>query len=148
MHAFTANVQKMELSNSCSDVPNGDGPLNFNLTLSSDFPALSQYQFSDQLQAQLKLNFSLIPKIPNQRIDSINIMVNISSTPHTQWTGGRNIQLAIDRAEVPEQVMERIKSNDKERFRAQAKLVFNRVTAGEWSPICESSILQPCLDSE
>ena len=142
----------MELSNSCSDVPNGDGPLNFILTLSSDFPALSQYQFSDQLQVQLKLNFSLIPnpnpKIPNQRIDSINTMVNISNTLHTQWTGGRSIQLAIDRAAVPQQVKERIRSDDKERFRAQVKLVFKGVTAGEWSPICESSILQPCLDSE
>ena len=149
MHTFTANVQKMELSNSCSDVPNGDGPLNFNLTLSSDFPALSQYQFSDQLQVQLKLNFSLIPnpnpKIPNQRIDSINNMVDISNTLHTKWTGGKSIQLAIDKVAVLQQVMERIRS---ERFRAQVKLVFNGVTAGEWSPICESPIFQPCLNSE
>ena len=136
----------MELYNSCSDVAFGDGPLNFNLTLSSYFPALSQHQFSDPLQVQLRFNWSLIPTIPNQRIDSI--IADISNTLHARWTDGRSILLAIDRAAVPQQVMERIRSDDKERFRAQVKLVFNGVTAGEWSPICESPIFQPCLDSE
>ena len=141
----------MELFNSCDDIIYGYGPFNFNLTLFSDFPALSQYQFSDQLQVQLKLNFSHISKIPNQRTNSIDhniIIVDISNTLHTQWTGGKSIQLAIDREEVPEQIMERIRSDDKEIFTAQVKLIFNGLTAGEWSLISESPIFSPCIERE
>ena len=135
----------MELSNSCGDITHGEGPLRFNMTLSSDFPALSQ-QLTDPLQVQLQLNFSLIPKIPTQRIDS-SMIVDISSTLLNQWTGGRSVQLEVGRAALPRQVVERIMSSN-ERLRTQVKLIFNGVTAAEWSPICESPIFQPCLPSE
>ena len=137
----------MELFNSCGDIAHGEGPLRLNVTLSSNLPALTQHQ---HLQAELRVNFSLIPKIPNtdnQGIDSIMHTTDISDTFHNQWTGGRSVQPEVNRAAVPEHVKERI-MRGKERFRAQVKLVFNGVTAAEWSPVCESPIFQPCLSSE
>ena len=117
-----------ELSNDCNDITHGEGPLHFILTLSSEFPALSQLQFSDLLHIQLQLNFSLIPKILNQGTDYIIHTTDISIL--NNWTGGKSVQLEIERAAVPGQVMQRIMSSH-ERFRAQVKLVFNGVTAAE-----------------
>ena len=137
----------MKLSNGCGDIAHGEGSIRLNIMLSSNIPALNQHQM---LQAELRVNFSLIPKIPNtenQGIDSIMHTIDISDAFHNQWTGGRSVQLEVNRAAVPEHVKERIMGG-KERFRAQVKLVFNGVTAAEWSPVCESPIFQPCLNSE
>ena len=145
--AYTAQVKAVNLSNSCGDIAHGEGPLRLNVTLSSNLPALNQHQL---LQADLQVNFSLIPTIPNtenQGIDSIMHTTDISDAFHNQWTGGGSVQLDVSRAAVPEHVKERI-MRDNERFRAQVKLVFNGVTAAEWSPVCESPIFQPCIDSE
>ena len=135
----------MELSNSCDDVTHGEGPLYLILTLSSPLPFLTQQQFSDSLQLQLLLNFSIIPRIPNQRTDTIIHSVDISTL--SEWSDSRTVQLEIDRTAIPVEVMERIKSG-RERFRAQMKLVLNEVTAAEWSPVCQSPIFQPCINSE
>ena len=140
-------MEKAELSNGCGDIAHGEGRLRLNVTLSSSLPALSE---TPLLQAELLVNFTLIPKIPNtenQRTDSIMHKINISNAFYNQWTGGRGVQLEVDRVAVPGQVMQRI-MNNRERFRAQVKLVFNGVTAAEWSPVCESPIFQPCLNSE
>ena len=146
---YTAQVEKMQLLNSCEHVTYADSPLNINLTLSSALPEFSQ-PFTDPLSIQLRLNLSLVPKIPNQGIDSIRTIthaVDISDEFLSQWRGGRSIQLQVDRTAVPREAMRRIRSGG-ERFRAQVKLVFDEVTAAEWSPVCESPIFQPCLDRE
>ena len=136
----------VELSNSCDDIAFGEDPLYFNLTLSSHLLSLTQQQFSDSLQAQLRLNFSIIPKIPNQRTDFFIHTTDISTL--SECSGDRSVQLVVDQAAaVPGEVMERITGGN-ERFRAQVKLVLNGVTAAEWSPVCESPIFQSCLNSE
>ena len=134
-------VQKVEIANSCEDVAYEDGPLNFKLL--SNFPvALSQDQFSDFLQIQLKLNWSLIPDSLNQTVDWNITEVYISNT---QWNG--SVCVDIERAHaVPQNVMNGLKTG--KRFRVQTKLIFNGVAAAEWSPICESPIFQPCVQSK
>ena len=137
----------MELANGCGDIAYGEGPLLFNVTLSSNLPALNE---NPSLQAELQVNFSRIPAIPNTGIeitDSTIHTIDISNAFHNQWSGSRSVQLEVDRAAVPEPVMKRIMM-DKNRFRAQVKLVFDGVTAAEWSPACESPIFQPCLKSK
>ena len=139
-----ALLELVELSNSCGDVTHGEGPLYLILTLSSPLPFLTQQQFSGSLQLQLLLNFSIIPRISNQRTDTIIHSVDISTL--SEWSYSRTVQLEIDRTAIPVEVMERIKSG-RERFRAQMKLVLNEVTAAEWSPVCQSPIFQPCINS-
>ena len=137
----------MQLLNSCEHVTYADNPLDINLTISSALPEFSQ-PFTDPLSIQLRLNLSLIPKIPSQGIDSMTHEVDISNEFLSQWRGGRSIQLHVDKkAVLRDSAMSRIKSHGA-RFRAQVKLVFDEVTAAEWSPVCESPILQPCLDRE
>ena len=143
---YTAQVEAVELSNRCGDIAHGEGPLRLNITLSSHFPALSH----QQLLAELRVNFTLIPTIPNTEdsdIDSIMDTTDITEAFNTQWRGGRSVQLDVRRTAVPSRVMERI-TGGSERFRAQVKLVLNGVTAAEWSPVCESPIFQSCLNSE
>ena len=74
-------------------------------------------------------------------------MTHVINISDAQWIGGRSVLLEVDRAAVPGSVMQKI-MRDNGRFRAQVKLVFNGVTAAEWSPVCESPIFQPCLESK
>ena len=137
----------MELTNSCGDIEQGDGPLNFNVTLSSVLPALNQHH--QLLQAELQVNFSHIPRIPDTEDRgnaSTTYAIDISNVINNRRTGGNSILLQVNRAAVPEQIKNRIKSGD--RFRAQVKLVLNGVTAAEWSPVCQSPIFQSCINSE
>ena len=137
----------MELTNSCGDIEQGDGPLNFNVALSSVLPALDQHH--QLLQAELVVNFSHILRIPDTEDHgnaSTTYAINISDIINSRRTGGKSILLQVNRAAVPEQIKNRIKSGD--RFRAQVKLVLNGVTAAEWSPVCQSPIFQSCINSE
>ena len=135
----------MELSNSCGDIEQGDGPLNFNTTMSSVLPVLDQHH--RLLAAELQVNFSHIPRIPDtEDRGNASTTIDISDIINSQGTGGKSILLRVNRAAVPEQIKNRIKSGD--RFRAQVKLVLNGVTAAEWSPVCQSPIFQSCINSE
>ena len=119
MHFFTAQVKKVELSNGCGDSTYDEQGLHFNLPLSSN---LHQCQ---NLQADIHVNFSLIPNIPNNEIWRTNFIIHTIDISnilfHSQWTGGRSVQLNISRVAVPGCVMERIMSS-RERFRVQVKL--------------------------
>ena len=80
----------------------GDGPLNFNITLSSVLPALDQHY---QLQAELLVNFSHIPRIPNTedcRNASTTYAIDISDGINSHRTGGKSILLQVNRAAVSE----------------------------------------------
>ena len=138
----------MELTNSCGDIEQGDGPLNFNVTLSSVLPVLDQHH--QLLAAELQVNFSHIPRIPDTEdrgnASTTYAIIDISDIINSRRTGDKNILLQVNRAAVPEQIKNRIKSGD--RFRAQMKLVLNGVTAAEWSPVCQSPIFQSCITSE
>ena len=137
----------MTITNSCSDIAYGEGPLNFRLTLPADFPVEQLQQYRHSILLQLMLNWTTFLDVPTLGGDLVDRtrLINISNLLQNHWNGNTLIDLSVNRnAAVPSHVTNEVRMANM-RYRVQAKLIFNGTMAAEWSPECESPIYQPCL---
>ena len=109
-----SQLQSLHITNGCSDLTHGEGPLNFALTLPENFTAFRDHQFRSNLQAHLELNWSQLPEYPGEEvvytaITSVNVTESLKDLWRRGSTDDHRVDLAVDRASaVPGHVISHV----------------------------------------